>query len=60
MNAAEKTANRVEQDPEPVAELSAEERQVVERIRKQGRTTHCKAGRRRLPSPSTLFFAPIF
>ena len=41
-----------------VAELSAEERKVMERIRKQGRTEHRKPGWRRLASPSTLYFFP--
>jgi hypothetical protein len=47
-------------DHEPVTELSAEERQVLERIRTQGRTEHRKPGWRRLASPSTLFFIPGF
>jgi len=47
-------------DREPVAELSAEERRIAKCIRERCRAERGQPGWRRLASPSTLFFIPVF
>jgi hypothetical protein len=59
MNAVETTMDRVEQNREPVAELSPEEQAVLARMQEQAREDRPNRLGRFLKSPP-LFFIPCF